>query len=97
MSLPFPSNKVVGRIGAPYRKIANGQGKPLHACVRSGPAPSTVNRDAHCRKRASLHFRFWHKCEVSRRPPCFRFLGKSGSDTDSPVAPAITFSFSFVV
>jgi predicted ATPase len=22
-------------------------------------APSTVNRDAHCRKRASLHFRFW--------------------------------------
>src|SRR5260370_11287346 len=37
MSLQFPSNKAVGRIGAAYRKIANGQGKPLHACVRSGP------------------------------------------------------------
>src|SRR5258706_6425847 len=33
MSLQFPSNKAVGRIGAAYRKIANGQGKPLHACV----------------------------------------------------------------
>jgi hypothetical protein len=29
MSLQFPSNKAVGRISAAYRKIANGQGKPL--------------------------------------------------------------------
>jgi hypothetical protein len=28
-------------------------------------APSTVNRDAHCRKRASLHFRFWHFSDVA--------------------------------
>jgi Integrase core domain len=37
LCLQFRSNKAVGRIGAAYRKIVNGQGKALHACVRSLP------------------------------------------------------------
>src|SRR3981081_3258876 len=35
MSLQFLSNKAVWRISTGSRKIAHGQGKPLHACVRT--------------------------------------------------------------
>src|ERR1700738_4445583 len=35
MSLQFLSNKAVWRISTASRKIAHGQGKPLHACVRT--------------------------------------------------------------
>jgi len=50
-----------------------------------------VSYIAHQANRTELiHFRMWHKCEVPRRPLYFRFLGKSGSDTDSPVRSKMT-------
>jgi hypothetical protein len=88
MSLQFRSNKAVERIGAAYRKIVNGQGKALHACVRSLPSaeldqprctrnlprPTTA---LNCRKRAALDFCFWHVCDMQRAVRMSAFRGIS--------------------
>src|SRR6266851_3306929 len=90
MSLQFPSSKAVGRIGAAYRKIANGQGKPLTLVSEADLAPSTVNRDAHCRKRASLHFRFWHQTVMAVLSPQVRYEGVNGPNSVAVRGPSLT-------
>jgi hypothetical protein len=48
-------------------------------------APSTVNRDAHCRKRASLHFRFWHIASLRCAAGFNRYRDIADIDEAAPI------------
>ena len=52
--------KPLGGLAQHTAKSLMARASPFTLVFEADLAPSTVNRDAHCRKRASLHFRFWH-------------------------------------
>src|SRR3977135_2359988 len=47
-----------------------------------------VNRDAHCRKRASLRFRFWHQTDMPPQCTHVRYWGRNGPGSDAARGPS---------